>query len=438
MRLYYIISNILFEIYFFYLRRNILKSLQYDWYFDRRKYEIFQKRRLKKIFAAASKTAYYKNIKVIKIQNPISQLYNYPVVNKSIMKENYKSFINRYYYFPHTKKNTGGSTGEPFSFFVTYLNRQCEFAHQRFFYDRFAYKAFDKIYSFGGIRISEDKKKKNIYWKRVVVNFPFGCVVFTAHEITKNSNPSYVKKILTGKPKYIRGYPSAISKIAEFIISKNLQNSINFVKAIMLTAENVTEDQILVIGKAFNCPVLPQYGMTEGTVFAFTEENQLIYYCSPYYSIVEVLDDTDNHVKIGEQGRVVTTSLINEYQPFIRYETGDLAIYGGVYNGFTILKKIIGRTQDYIFDSKNNKIMVVGLIHGSHSKIFEDIYRWQILQYKIGEIDILIQVRDSWNKNSLLRLHKMFNGLNVKINVEYTDKFVLSKIGKQKLVVQKI
>lgn len=63
---------------------------------------------------------------------------------------------------------------------------------------------------------------------------------------------------------------------------------------------------------------------------------------------MEILDDNNNPLPLGEEGKIVITSLHNKAHPFIRYEIGD---YGALSEKSTpkkpILKKLLGRTNDF-------------------------------------------------------------------------------------------
>jgi phenylacetate-CoA ligase len=41
---------------------------------------------------------------------------------------------------------------------------------------------------------------------------------------------------------------------------------------------------------------------------------------------VEILDDNNNVLPYGQEGRIVITSLFNKAHPFIRYDIGDVGI----------------------------------------------------------------------------------------------------------------
>lgn len=438
-RIYYILSTVLSEPYLFFYRKKIKALLDDDWRHNKSAYQKFQQIHLKKIISAALKTNYYSRLVREKKLPPQPTIHDFPIVDKSDFRENWKDHLASNFLVPHTEKNTGGSTGQPFHFFVSLKNRQFEYIHQTFFYERFGYIRGELIYSFGGTRLTQKDVKKRIFWKKTRKNFPFGAVSFAAIELNEDNSEFYINKILNDRPSILKGYPSAIEFVAREVLKKCLSDQFNFLKGVMLSSENVSRTQIDTIREGFNCDVYPQYGMTESCAFGFTNKNSLEYYCSPYYGYTEVLGKNDKHVGKGEIGELVLTSLGNNYQPFIRYRTGDLAEYGGVVNGFTLLNRIIGRSQDYIVTIDGKKIMLVGLIFGAHSSVFKKIKTWQIIQSQPGEIQVRVQTDTNWDDSAFDELRMIFNcSGKVNVQIELTDNFVLTPAGKRKFVIQQI
>lgn len=434
---FYVGSYLLTAPYYFFYRQRLIRDLQRSWELGDKGYVDFQKRHVNFITKAAFHTEHYRKLYEAGKLNLQSSLSDFPLISKEIIKKNPKVFVHENRFIAHSQQNTGGSTGEPFYFFTSLRNRHIELAHQRFFYERFGYSKGDIIWSLDGVRINSSKLNNNIFWKKRKINFPFGRLRLAATVLNKENAHHYLTKIIDGKPAFLRGYPSAISFLAESIVNQGLESKFSFLKAIMLTSETIDNNQIRISEKAFSCPILPQYGMTESCAFGFTEAGKLKYYCSPYYGVTEILDEKEEQVAKGEVGEIVLTSLGNNYQPFIRYKTGDLAQFGGVFNGFTILESLLGRTQDYIVDKNNNSVMVVGLIFGSHSSVFNKLNTWQIFQEVPGFIDVRLLPEKNWgveDEKSLLNLLNYNNSFD--INLIYTDEFILTKSGKRKFIIQ--
>lgn len=112
-------------------------------------------------------------------------------------------------------------------------------------------------------------------------------------------------------------------------------------------------------------------------LFCYTNPADEVYYCSPIYGYTEVVDQKGQHVNIGEQGEVVVTGFVEYGLPFIRYKTGDLAIYGGETElGETILTKLLGREVDCIYNKGGKRFILLALSLG-------DIFGPSII-YKLG------------------------------------------------------
>lgn len=439
-RYYYILTLIIGLPLSILKRKKLVFLIRSDWRLNTRYYIKYGEKAFNDIKKSAFKTPFYTKLLRDGSLNYNSKLEEFPVISKQLIKDSNKGFYSKNIFLPKTITNTGGSTGNPFEFFISPQNRDLEFSHQLFFFERFGYIKKDLIYSFDGTRIKDKEIEGLKFWKEnKFKNFPYGSVHFSVLTLNHQTVNIYINKLLNDKPSFLRGYPSAISFLASEIIASDSKLKFNFLKGILLTSETISHNQISLISEAFNCPVLPQYGMTEVCAFAFTEKNSLQYYCSPYYGITEVLDIDNKQVNVGETGELVLTSLGNHFQPFIRYKTGDLAVYGGTHNGFVILDKILGRSQDYLIDCNNEKVMLVGLVFGAHLKAFKAMKAWQIIQKKSGLVEIMIDILDNWEKDFEREVIETigFNG-RIKISIIYGANFILTKSGKRLFVIQSL
>lgn len=401
---------------------------------DINKVNSFTDKYLKSIFLSAKTYSdYYKNI-------DDENLNSVQVVNKDILRENMSSFINpRFPFYNKFQFNTGGSTGEPFVFYTDRLSGYVDASHQRFLHRKIGYKEGDRVFSIDGAVIPEELQKQHIYW--IKSGYPddvFGSYCYSALCLTEESLPYILASFENRKPAILRGYPSAITEIAEFIVKTGY--NIRFqLKGIVLTAENIMEKQIALINKAFKAPIYGQYGHSEKCIFAYTEANSLVYTCSPYYGFVEILDGNDKHVEIGETGRIVVTGYYNEAMYFLRYDTGDLATYGGRdCKGAVILAKIIGRQQDFIFDTQRNRINITALIFGQHFHAFGHIKKWQIVQHELGKIEIRIVKSVHYCEQDESEIRNKFLIMNFGVKFTYVDSIALTPRGKHRLVDQKL
>jgi phenylacetate-CoA ligase len=315
--------------------------------------------------------------------------------------------------------------------------RNLEPVHQLSLYNLMGMTKKDLIVSFGGNRVDEKSLKNNIFWTYNDMNIIYGKTHFSVLYMNDDTLSHYVNHLNSIKPSIIRGYPSGLIKIANFIKDRGI--ILNFeIKGIYLTSEFFDKSTVSILSNIFTCPIYGQYGHAEASVFAFTQANKLEYYCSPKYGYTEVLSETGEHVGINEIGEIVVTGFYNKCMPFIRYRTGDLAIYGGNVNGFVKLNSLQGRTVDYLINSKGEKVFLVGLIFGGHLRCFENIITWQIEQNFIGEINIYIDKDVNYSESDEKEITSLLLSVYITIIYYYTNKIKLTTRGKQKFLIQNL
>tara|TARA_R110002051_G_scaffold325568_1_gene428959 strand:- start:8577 stop:9920 length:1344 start_codon:yes stop_codon:yes gene_type:complete len=383
------------------------------------------------------KCPYYKELyKTLGITSPsIGDLNRIPFLDKQIVRLNYKDLQSK-----ESKRltnyimNTGGTTGEPLTFPVS---SHYEYEHHEFAFKLFNYQEGDEIVSFAGITIDEENIKKNIFWKKEGrKNLPYGRIRLSSLYLTNETVLIYIKELNSIKASFLRGYPSAINHLAIFMLDNNIQLDFEL-KGVYLTAETIFPNQISNIKNAFNCSVSLEYGHSEVSVFAYTVDDTYEYYCSPFYGYTELIGTDGNHVKIGEVGEIVVTGFYNKAMPFIRYKTGDLALFNGNKDGLTRLSRIDGRTQDYLLNIKKEKVFLVGLVYGGHHSFLNNIKKWQIIQNEPGFIDIKIIKGTSFSSEDEVSITELFmKKERIESKIEFVNEISLTSRGKNKLVIQ--
>lgn len=395
------------------------------------------------IIYAYKNSSYYKklidnlNINPEKIEYIKEKWSNIPFLDKGIIKNKemeIKALPANKEYISHI--TTGGSTGEPFGFD---LYGGHDYEHQEFLYKIIGFEDGDKILALDGTLVSEVDLSKNIYWtKKSNNNLPYGSIALSSHYLNKTTINHYLQFIEDFKPAIIRGYPSIFEYLAKYIN----ENKINFetkLKGIELTSESFSDQQVECISKAFKTRVFSQYGHAEASVFGYTTSKDLTIYCSPLYGFTEIIGIDGQHVDPGQIGEVVVTGFNNHATPFIRYRTGDLAMYGGEENGIVKLSKIYGRTQDVVYDSSMQEVRLTALVFGRHYHAFDNIEKWQIIQNYPGEVTFKIIKGKNFNQTDENEIKENFIKIgNIRTNFEFTDNISKTKRGKSKLLIQNI
>ena len=119
-----------------------------------------------------------------------------------------------------------------------------------------------------------------------------------------------------------------------------LKNVCPTLKVCIVTSEMLFEVDKILLENQLGVPIVNEYGCSEAGVIAFTNPHGE-WEVDSKTLFVEILDEADKPLPLGEEGRIVITSLHNIAHPFIRYEIGD---YGSLSEKSTFKKPILNKT----------------------------------------------------------------------------------------------
>ena len=207
---------------------------------------------------------------------------------------------------------------------------------------------------------------------------------------------SFLEKVLqhfrTKKFEYINGYTSSIVLFAKFLQKKNifLKDICPTLRVCMVTSEMLFDDDKLLLQTQFGIPVVNEYGASELDLIAFQNPSGE-WQVNSETLFMEVLDDNNQPVPNGTEGRIVITSLYNKAHPFIRYDIGDIGILDEKSTlKKPILKKLIGRTNDIALLPSGKKSPGLTFYYVTKSIIEDDgnVKEFIIRQTKIDTFEI--------------------------------------------------
>lgn len=339
-------------------------------------------------------------------------------------------------YIPHYEIHTSGTTGVPLKM---YSSVNLEESHQNFLYKMMLGDLdndvdYSRIVSFGSSNIPNEKLSSNIFWQDYPIGL-YGIKDFSVKYLDSNNIEHYISELEKVQPYILRGYASAVDLFVKTCLENGIIPNIKL-KGIYLTSENVYNEQVLRISHFFRCGVYGQYGNHEVTHFGFTKSLDDRYYCSPLYGIVQVVDPNGKHVLKGETGRVVVTSLANYAMPIIKYFTGDIAVYGGVKNGFIVLDRLIGRDQEYVLNKEGKKVFIAVSTLDNHKLLsMNHIYNWQAVQQKDGAISLKIVRKPEFSDYDEESIIKALSEESIDVKIEYVNEIPLGKTGKREIVI---
>lgn len=241
---------------------------------------------------------------------------------------------------------------------------------------------------------------------------------------------------------YINGYTSSIVLFAKFLQQKNvvLTSVCPTLKCCVVTSEMLFEEDKLLMEKQFGVPIINEYGASELDLIAFQNIDDK-WQVNSETLFVEILDEENNVLSNGKEGRVVITSLYNKAHPFIRYDIGDIGVLDEK-STFKkpILKKLIGRTNDIALLPSGKKSPGLTFYYVTKSIIEDDgnVKEFVIKQTKIDTFEVEYVSEKALTESQILTIEKAITTyLESGLNFTFIRKENLqrSKSGKLKQFV---
>ncbi len=248
----------------------------------------------------------------------------------------------------------------------------------------------------------------------------------------------YVKALARHRIQWLTGYAVSYYLLAKYIIDQGLK--VAGLRALVTTSEKVMPEMRECMEKAYGCKVYEEYSTVENAVFASDCEQGKLH-VSMDACVLEILRSDGSPCDPGETGEVVSTCLIRDYQPLIRFRVGDLAAWDPVPcscgRRTPVLKEVVGRIEDVVVGPDGRQMVRFHGIFVNQPHILEG----QIIQEEIKRIRVKIVpckgFCDLDVKDVQQRVWQRL-GPQVQVIVELTDTIPRTKAGKYKAVVSLI
>jgi len=422
--------------------RDTYNFLQGSQWWSRDQLQDYQMQQLSKLLHHAYENVPYyrvvfdeRGLKPKGIQD-FDDLRELPYLTKEIIRKNLHGLMARN--IPKHKllsRRTSGSTAKPLAFY-------CELGRTVPIQNAFVWAMWNRMgYQFNDKRVNlgfERVNKPGYWWefdpsRRMLTLSPF-------HMTEKNLH-SYTKKIREFEPKAIKGLPSTITILSDFMQRHNL-SPFSSVRVILCESEMLYSWQRETIESALNCRVFSCYGQFEGVALAGECEESNEYHVFPEYGVTEVIGRNGEHVKQeGEMGEIVGTSFTNFAMPFIRYRTGDIAVWTNKRcicgRNYDLLKRIEGRESEFIVSKDGHLISTTAV---PDSLFMFNVKQFQYYQEKPGEIFIKIVRASNYRQSDSERIIKRISQYmgDVKIRLELVSHIPRTSRGKYLLIIQNI
>lgn len=403
-----------------------LRQLREAEQWDEAKMRAFQEERLRKIVLHAAKTVpFYRNWFAENAIDPegirsLDDLKQLPILNKSIMRnQGIETFTADGY--PEKQRmfsRSSGSTGEPFSFYVSKEAYSVNMAAKLRTWYQSGYRLGDRYMKIAnGTRNGKMKKVQDR------IN---NCAFVSFYSVNDDALKTILDQIEKSQPKFIRSYPIPLYLLAQY---RNSHEGFVFSpNHVMTTGSTLPKAYREEIEKAFGCDVIDSYSC-EGTPNTYETPQHDGYQVCGYYGIIEVLDDHGQPVENGV-GRVVSTDLWNDAHPFLRYDTQDLV---EVKNGK--IMRIMGRECE-AFIQNNGEVFTVHNFSRFFLHDLNSVDAYQIVRHKDKSITIKIVVNERYSESvDDVIANYWQQKLNAPVTVECVVEIPIMKNNKRLVII---
>lgn len=359
----------------------------------------------------------------------VNKLENFPVINKNIIRDNFKTFQSKSYLSKNNNiVSTSGSTGAPFQVIQNENKRQRNLADTVFFASRVGYEIGEQLIYIKIWSKSFGLKNLKGFLKNV-----------TKHSVYKlgDTDISLLLNKINIRTKSLNmiAYASSFEKIANYLEKTNSRPLECKMNSMIAISERLNEFTKKAIEKYFGCQMVSRYSNNENGILAqqnLTHNDIFEVNWASYY--IEMLDlNEDKPVPYGTIGRVIVTDFFNYAMPLIRYDTGDLAVMNIDERQVPFLERIEGRKLDMIYNTSGD---IVSSHLAYHLCKYGTFKQFQIAQHGLKDYHINLNTTIKVEKESeMIDEYKGYLGQDANIKINYVDEIPILNSGKRQEVV---
>lgn len=369
---------------------------------------------------AYSKSSFYKNLYNehgvdIKQIKTIEDLTKLPIITKDLIKNHVENLYVGNKLIRHTTY-TSGTSGTPLK---VYYSLNCvlnEASYNEIFRNNAGHFFGQKIISLRGALDGTTKeyfdKSNNILY-------------LSSYHIKPENALWYYNTINQFNPNAILAYPSALEALSNILSEKNLSVKIPLS---FTSSETLYPHQQAKIEKLLNTKIYDRYGNAERTISLVQQKHKGAYSFPKLYSINEFSLHKD----------IITTNLINNEFPLIRYQVNDVIDFPDKNNE---VQNIQGRIDDFIITPDGLKVGSAAM--SLAFKKAPNVLFAQIIQNKPDLLTINIVVNSLFSEENKLFLkqqikQRLGSVISFNINEVPENKIIKTKKNKYKLIISEL
>lgn len=386
----------------------------------------------------------------------ISDLQQLPILDKAVFRKHQVEDFLAANVPDHRRLEwtTSGSTGEPFKFYLDRRMMPIVFASHLFYDSWFGLNPFDRHLRIMAPPAAEPPLPPNtplaaqvrykIHSRLQALYEATTQRRFSMFDLDGPRSEEIYRCIETFRPRYILGYTSTLSAIANELLRRNLLLS-RPLHGVMTIAETLTPDRRRLIERYFDAPIINRYGLREFKFWCAQScsESPDKFHVNTELVVWEIVRKDGTPASPGELGRVVITNLHNYAMPFIRYDTGDLAVAGtgscACGRGFPLVEQLEGRSTECVLTPSGKMINPVSLgqyLFVSHDYV-DAVHQYQLVMERPNHMRLLVVPSAAFAGETRERLQRHMAelvGEEVTVEVQMVDEIPLEKSGKRPII----
>ncbi len=360
-------------------------------------------------------------------------LLKLPVLTKEIIRKNFphrivaKSIPKKQMMF----QGSSGSTGEPLQYYITKDAYSFNVACVLRGWSWTGFSLGDKY-----IKISQNPRQGLI---NKIQDRIHQCQYVHSQSLTPQNIIDIVGVIRRSRAKLIRGYPSTLYVLSEYIKEKGIDDIKPF--AVTTTGEILFPYMRNLIESQFHCDVFDAYSGEGGANVSECSTHET-YHISAEYAFTELIDNGERIQSEG-RGEVVSTNLWNYAVPFIRYNVKDVAVLKNkkcsCRRGLPVLEKIEGRDSD-ILTTPSGKRLIVHYFTGYFEWV-DTVTQFQVVQDTIDKITLRLVPNSKFDDEARLKIQndvREYIGSDVSLEIKIVDDIPLTRSGKRRFVISEV
>ncbi len=326
----------------------------------------------------------------------VGELGRLPVVTKDIIeKEKDRMVSSAFHGKDLVRSYTGGSSGNPTSFFS---DRSCtarRVGHQLAILERCNHYVGDRVGLIWGASRDLQAPEASPGWKGRLRRYSLGRETLCCNRMDTGLLRDYYHRVKAFRPHVLYGYPNAMAELARLIREEGLDPI--HVRTVICTAERLSEEHRVLLQETFSGEVFNLYCTREHGCIGFECKEHRGYHIDTGSVHLEISPREEGAVRT-EAGDILVTDLLNRGMPLVRNRTGDRGRLSEepcpCGSPLPLLERLEGRVSDLLYGSDGS--LVPGLLLLDMFQDVPEIRDLQIVQEKRKEVTLVLVVTEGF------------------------------------------